>query len=615
MHLEDVYNKKIDDILAVINALDIICQIQKFRHWISSVHRITDETDLLTGYVFLVNILTRRLHDEIATNVSLGLTEDESFYSADHHGTPLDRLPDSGEKVLLLRAIRKKVESILNSLTWDQAQESLESFRQDIVEPFWGLKQYSQLNQAYQIASIDEAIRYSTMNEVFVFLNDTSEQVPHGYPVPTLDNKLWRNSRPEVEQYLSTAFKGYKYSNQYLWFMLLGNEFSLTSLAQIHEAKDWDEFDGYFYTLRPIIEKIEKRLRISLGMAPTVLISKNAKSVLRPIFRARITKEKLNELETLEHLFQWYQVEIVDASRDTLFNGVPAVLSIVAGSVELRKRINGPSDPVRIIKLIHQEDSQTKRNTYSYAILMGVHGWVSDASGWLLFFGCCYDFTGTGRSQLQQVDNLISEYSKIGLVKLFEHRVTETKFLNLMEPYLLFPPRSQKPRVSPNESRLKEIRETAEINKILHETMDMLGTASGLLLEFIGHYEFNNPANSRIEWNYMRNGSQIDLITKTENELRFFECKKPMGDIVAQVEKFEAKVRGLICDPQFHYEWGFTSNPSPTLTFVVWRRPDPRDTEQLINRGVDIIVLQELLKTSRKFKGKKTDKIYHVFGG
>ena len=143
----------------------------------------------------------------------------------------------------------------------------------------------------------------------------------------------------------------------------------------------------------------------------------------------------------------------------------------------------------------------------------------------------------------------------------------------------------------------------------------MLGTARGLLLEFIGHYEFSNSANTRIEWNYTRNGSEIDLITKTENELRFFEFKKPLGQIVSQAEKFENKVRGLFFDTQFQHEWGVTSNLSPTLTFVVWRRPDLRDTEQLIKRQIDILVFQEILKTSRKFKGKKTDKIYHVFGG
>lgn len=609
---DEIYNKRIDDILAVVNLLDILCQTQDFRHWIKTTHNISEDSDLLAGYIFIIDIVSRQLHNEIALNYSLGLTEDEAFVRADRHGTNLAKLKANTDKVKLLKAIRRRVEPILKSSNWQETQKLIDTLRNDVVVPFLKLNTYAELNKSYPISSLDEAIKFTSMNEAFLFLNDTEEEVPKGYLTPTLDTKLWRSNDPKSKRYLQETFKGYKYSNQYLWSKLLGEDFSKTSLTRIHETGDWFEFDKYFDELRPIIDNIEKHLSITLGMAPVILTSKSARSVLTKLIRDKAPAESLNEFEILKNLFQWYQIELIDASRGTLFNGVPALLSTIAGSVDLIKRQSKTPSPIKIIKLTHPEGD--KRNTYSYAILMGVYGWISDASGWLLFFSCCYDFTGTGLSQLQRVDGLISEYEKEGLVKVYKHSVTEDRFLNLMEPYLLYPPRAQEPRISPKESRLKEIQETAEVRKVLQETNDMLGTARGLLLEFLGYYVFNVQENARLEWNYTRNGIQIDLLLKTKTEIRFFECKKPLGEIVSQARKFKSKSEDLINDNQFINEWEIESNIAKVLTLIVWNRPDPTEYKQVTQLGIDVIVVREQLKTHRKFQGKEKDKIRHAFG-
>lgn len=609
---DEIYNKRIDDILAVVNLLDIISQTRDFRNWIKTTYNVLDDSDILAGYIFTIDIISRRLHNEVALNYSLGLTEDEAFVRADRHGTNIAKLKDNTEKVRLLKAIRRRVEPILKSSNWQETQELTDTFRNDVVLPFLELNTYAELNKSYQISSLDEAIKFTSMNEAFLFLNDTEEEVPKGYLTPTLDTHLWRSNNPKSKRYLQETFKGYKYSIQYLWSKLLSEDFSKMSLTRIHETGDWFEFDKYFDELRPIIDNIEKHLGITLGMTPVILISKSAMSVLTKLIRDKAPTESLNEFETLENLFQWYQIELIDASRGSLFNGVPALLSTIAGSVELIKRLRETPSPIQIIKLTHPEGN--KRNKYSYAILMGVYGWISDASGWLLFFSCCYDFTGTGLSQLQRVDDLISEYEKEGSVKIYKHSVTEDRFLNLMEPYLLYPPRAQEPRISPKESRLKEIQETAEVRQVLQETNDMLGTARGLLLEFLGYYVFNVQENTRLEWNYKRNGIQIDLLSKTQAEIRFFECKKPLGEIVSQAKKFKSKSEDLINDNLFINEWGIESNIAKVLTLIVWNRPDPTEYTQVTQFGIDVIVVSEQLKKHRKFQGKEKDKIRHAFG-
>ena len=206
----------------------------------------------------------------------------------------------------------------MKSSNWQETQELIDTFRNDVVEPFLKLNTYAELNKSYLISSLDEAIKFTSMNEAFLFLNDTEEEVPKGYLTPTLDTILWRNSDPGSKKYLQETFKGYKFSNQYLWSRLLGNDFFKTSLTRIHETEDWFEFDEYFDKLRPIIDIIEKHLGITLGMAPVILTSKSAKSVLTKLIRDKAPTENLNEFEILENLFQWYQIELIDASSGKL---------------------------------------------------------------------------------------------------------------------------------------------------------------------------------------------------------------------------------------------------------------------------------------------------------
>jgi hypothetical protein len=99
---------------------------------------------------------------------------------------------------------------------------------------------------------------------------------------------------------------------------------------------------------------------------------------------------------------------------------------------------------------------------------------------------------------------------------------------------------------------------------------------------------------------------------KTKNEIRFFECKKPLGDIVSQAKKFKSKAEDLIKDNQIISEW--KSELVKVLTLIVWNRPNPAEYEQITQLGIDIIAVNEQLKTHRKFQGKEKDKIKHAFG-
>jgi hypothetical protein len=430
-NLNDYYNKKIDDILAIINAIDILIRFDDFKNWLLEIHQIKDYLDIIPGYKFTFDILTRRLHNEISTNNSLGLKVDRIFERSDFSGhTIIDALPDSSEKVILLKEIRHYVKPILESNNLIQLETSLKVFKNEVLDPFLKLKDISHLNSAYSIPTLDLAIKYSTMNEVFVFLNDTSRNgVPHGYPTPNLDNILWDTSSRDLRTQLNSYFLGYKYSVQFIWFKLMSNRFDYPAVIHLHESNSWDEFNYYYSAIqKEIIDPLEHEYKINLGMAPIILVDPNAKTVLNSLLRPTLKSTyKPNRLEELEQLFQWYPIELLDSSRKTLFNGLPALKSLLYGSVEI-KRKNGIDEKTQVIKLTHPESQG--RHTYSYAILMETYGMISDASGWLLFFGCCYDHTGTGISKKLQIESLIDEFKYKNLITLVEKMYLQIYFSN-----------------------------------------------------------------------------------------------------------------------------------------------------------------------------------------
>lgn len=368
--LVDLYNRKIDDILSILNCMDVLCNVDEFISWLDEYHSIDKDNDLLKGYIFTFDTFARRLHDEISLNTSLEITSDRILERADFHSEPLFTLPNNCEKTILLKNIREKIDFVLETQNWKNLKFSLKQVQQEIIQPMLLLKSVSVVNALYPIPTIDDGIKYSAMNELLVFFNDTQRGLPHGYPTSMLDNSLWPSIDNVVTQkqrkYLQVVFKGYKYAVQYLWFYILKDDFNKTSLKTIHKTKSWPAFNEYFGVVQnEIVDPIEKRLKISLGMAPTILVTSNAKEVIKPLFHKKALEYKPNELEKMEQVFRWYRIELVDSSQGELFNGVPAVVSAISGAVETKRR-NKNKDKTQVVKLVHpdREDKEaTEMNT------------------------------------------------------------------------------------------------------------------------------------------------------------------------------------------------------------------------------------------------------------
>jgi len=591
--------KRVDDVLAIINALKLIGDVKAFRGWLATHHRITNDMDHFEGYKFTFNVLARRLHNEIGTNMSLGLYEDIVFSRASFAGIPLNKVPNSCEKTILLKNMHKAVRKVLRSSTWEGLETSVAQFENDILHPFVRLKSISIANPRYNLNSLDEALNYATIFEVYIYLNDTRHGIPHGYPQSMLDNSLHWLFEGNKDNYLRKAFKGYKYAIQFLWSCLLGERFDDSPLVKMHKVASWNSLDRYFEIIRAeIIQPLERKSGANLGLAPIIILCDDPKGIIGGLLRSIPPEPRLSKKEQLEQLFLWYPIELIDASEGALFNGVPAFVSALAGSIEIKRTLGNP-EKTQVIRLIHPIDAY--KNYFSYCVLMEVTGLFSDASGWILFFDCCYD-TGSGIQDLNFAEQFITQYLEKGLIEVREKQITKGEFLSLMRPMLI-------------SSTKKEMLSAQRTNKNLRNIKDRFDTSRGLLLELLAYYIYCSLAdiNTKVEWNYTYSKQQIDVLIRHVGRITFVQCTAWAPGLIQDSQRLKQKADILCTDPVFCKEWGIDNNVAKEYVVLVWDRPSPSIITAVRRQGIIIRILSEEINKHSKLLLKNKDKIRHVF--
>lgn len=595
---------RVDDIMAIINALRILIDIKSFRSWLAANRRSSKVEKYLDGYKLTFRALLERLIEEIERDVALGLSSNSVFDRFSFTGrVPISKLPNSCDKVVLIKNVRKAAKPMLKATDWKQLEIASLIFLRDILPPLIQLKSITDVNSAYNISSLDEAIKYVTMFELYIFLNDTRSGVPHGYPDIILENKEGRLYQKKNGRFLSTSFNGYKYSVQFMWSKLLGASFSNSPLAYIHRAKGWTSLDEYFESIRTkVIHPIELEIGTLLGLAALMTIREGAKAILHPLLSKLPPEPTLSEREQLEQLFLWYEIELIDASQNTLFNGIPAFISALLGSIEIKRKADNP-DKTQIIRLMHPKELHGYANFYSYAVLMEVGGLFSDSSGWLLFFKCCYD-TGSGRRGLEYIEQFITEYFNKGLIAVKEVQVPAQKLLSLLDNYL----------ISATKLEMQDIHET---KASLREIKDRFDTSRGLLLEFIACYLHSyllNKDNTRVEWNYTHHNQQIDLIVRQKDSILFFECTNCADTLVDDLKRIKEKAELMWHDNVFRKEWDVDDNSVKECVIFSWDRPSKHIMKQIRSQGSNFLCLSDLFDVHPKLVHKSRDKLSHVFG-
>lgn len=431
-------DRSIGGILGIIRCLQILSEIENFHRWLKSYNQAVD-AELFDGYKFTIETLIRMLHSEIERNESLQLTKDDLFLRASFAGVSFYKLPNSCEKSIILRNISYNAEPIPQATEWSSLKEALAKFQREALTPLASLANKAVVPSKHQNIDMDDAIKYSAMFQIYIYLNDTSRGIPHGYrePVFKRDGSPSFIIRKRIRERFRYGFVGYKYSVLFLWTYLLGERFNNTSLISLHKSRDWQDFDNFFEKIREeIILPLEDEIKAKSGFDCLVILKEPIQNVLGDIISIGPPESRLTKKDSLDRFFLWYEIELLDGSNFD-FAGVASFIPMLMGLVEigrsLRKR--DKEYTVRVIRLIHGSQLADRRD-YSYAVLVQVGGIFTDSSGWILFYDCCSD-AGSTSLLYEEAENRIRMYERKGLISVAEQRVDKKLFLKLMKHRLL----------------------------------------------------------------------------------------------------------------------------------------------------------------------------------
>lgn len=424
------YDKAIGDILGIINCLLIITDVEAFKKWISECHSSEVGNNHLPGYKLVFNTLFRMLTSELERNISLGLTSDDIFDRATFRGISINKLPNTCEKAVLIRNLQYYFNDVISSNSWGSLETAMQRLSVEVLAPFNNVKKVSSLNRTRPVREIETAVTYSSMFQTYIFLNDTSRGIPHGYlPAMFDDQEADFGFQFSAARTLGNAFLGYKYAVQFLWYQLLGDEFRNSVVSDVHKTSDWNSFDKYFDKIKSgIIEPLEKSTGGVMGYDFFVLLDSNPRRYFEGLLEKKIPESPLSAEENFQRVFLWYPIQLVDSS-DYSFSGAPAFISLLMGMIQIKRRSKHKSK-AKVVRIIHGGVEEHRRS-YSYAILAELSGYISDSSGWLLFFNCCDD-RGSTSGLFREVKTILNRYLENGFIDLTDIRIDKQALLEII---------------------------------------------------------------------------------------------------------------------------------------------------------------------------------------
>lgn len=643
--------------------IGIATDLDEFKEWLKEYHK-REFDEIFLGYKFFIETAIRTLLLSVEQG-NIGIQQDFEFYRASFRGVPIEDIPNTCEKVIMLKRIwnicKKLRRSRISTIT-----PLLDQIKREIVKPFMTVfEEYA--SSAVKEMDKFQALRYSAMFFLNTYLNDSHEGLPYGYflSAPMFEGSL-------TKEYLKKVYIGYVYTLQFVWFKLLGSKFTKTKLVDLHRAceiyaerakksielelgipvseeellesehifhhnedaaniqaevrpltKDeidllnkqreeleeiicWYALDEFFTIINEeILKPMMKNFSIKIPFDSTLKVRSE---IDKNIFSELLNPEGVDEPEymikddensikkRLEYFFLWYDVEVLDTQKITLFNGVPAFVTMLLGSVTLKKMEHGDKVLVRRIK--HPANGGYD---YSYAILIEVYGVISDSSGWIVFFDCATDYSGGGDSNRLTAETFIEEFSKAGLVEVKEMVVDKKLFKKFLVEKSTSTVFNAKISLLPFGKHVLDLEETAR------KLENFVGATKGKLLELLVYYYLTKQDDAfgytKIEWDRRIGGKQIDVLADAEDgTVHIFECKASIGDPQERINELREKATAV--------KEQYKKEVVPHL--VVWKVVDPYRKMKIEEAGIDLMSAEDFLR-ERAFSDKEKEKLKNVF--
>ncbi len=559
-----------DGLLISFYLFEIASNITKFSAWLKRRSKSVDMKMILPGYVFLIVSIIRVFMFYLNSNNRLGLSEDEIYNIAVHHGVQLNELPNSCEKTIFMKRIRMFDKNIAGQKTWKGLQSSVNQMSRDLHYFKVLIQNSTPLNKQLDKESL---LKVMAAHLTAIFLCDTDRAIPHSeIAAPFVLGK-------KTEEYLERTFPGYVYGLEFLWFNILGEvEFSNSFISNIHNVlsndfeaipqkkvfdddltidsllKDvfsdvknndylgsevkitwslpeenkkkttthtsnkWLSLDTYF---RKIIDEIvlpmEAALNIRLGIDDKLILKeykkKNLHSLLdksavgEPSYLCSNDRQSIKKFLDLN--FLWYRLNVLEG--DSLFNGVPVFGAILLGSSNFAKSINN-TEGMDVIIIKHPQGGG--KNNYSFAVLISVIGIISDASGWVVAFNCATDYSGNGRSNFEYAMQFIKLSKDYVKVRIKEISVNKDIFFKYIQEH----------SVSSVFQTIVSKRDTGLDRRV--NIMDLFSSIKGRLLELVVYKWLNETKEMGMcKSNVMIGNEEIDCIVQEKDVVNMYECK------------------------------------------------------------------------------------------
>lgn len=259
-----------------------------------------------------------------------------------------------------------------------------------------------------------------------------------------------------------------------------------------------------------------------MGIEPLLV----AKDFNKKILKSFLSKEGLEDLEYfkkmskddikkwIDYKLLWYNVEVF-SSAGSIFSGVPAFVSILAGS------INVSEDKV-FVKVFKHPVGRGKYD-YSYGILIPAFSstGIADYSGWLIFFDCATDYSGFGGSLYGYAKSFIDKFKESGAINIEEIEVEKEIF----QEYLKERSESSVFDRIITHTLLGETT-VVDVTKIVKEMRDLQENVKGLLFELIVYKHVQEQGYyDEVKHNYVVTKEEIDVFSKKDNKIFLYECK------------------------------------------------------------------------------------------
>jgi hypothetical protein len=594
----------LDSIIPALQTFQILGNTDDFEKWLIKNHSGKNKEQFFIGYKFALNCCLNQFVSSIETNTSLGLEHDFLFGRAGYEIEPIDKLENTCEKIVFLKNIKPYVKKVTKSKTYDELKINVANFQEVISSKFEIIYNKYVFVKAGTRLGKSRIKELSLLNFAHTFLN----QIGADGPIANFRNMLSVNW--SGEKYLSRSFEGFKYTLQFLWNRVLGDEvYNKSSLVNLHTAETWEKYtyikseekgifaimdrrfnldeqtslDSYFVRVqKEITEPLGKRIKAMPYAIDSRLEFKpfgyNKTKLFGDLLKADHLINPFNSLSTedkIKNRLYWFSCEIIDSHNSSLHVGIASFNTMLAGTVALHNPSESEFKKTVVAKFTHPHNKERNENDYSYGILVDTKSAAGHySSGWVIYLNACGDYSGFSGSEHEAAEKLIQQYKEQDKIELRELTVSLKEFTNFTDTY----------------SKSSEEQRITDQNKLIPQIIQQAkGYAFELFVFYINSDFFGE--HFKVSFNVDQNNilGEKDIVLSNENEVIIIECKLNLKNqnVHELIGKLEKKLEQY---PQ--------KTKSGELWF--WENTSAISTERITERKIKTVFVKERTEPNLK---------------